>query len=242
MSNFAIIKDQQQLAKLFENTVDKLISVLFYTKNNPQCRVARQHFERCATNNIISSFCIIDTDNYDGDRRIIDSIANMPHIDFYFQTKKIGSYSGSDQKSIDDCVQAGQRYVMTEINTKNNLSHMNQTQMYGQQQQMQSQMFPQQYPVQHQPQMFQPPTMTSSQMMNPQMKSGNMELPTMEQLQYIWKLFQMMQNMNILNMNAQPVTPEQAMPQKIEGEVVLPSGDKLIPLSDGKYGLIKKSN
>jgi len=42
-----------------------------------------------------------------------------------------------------------------------------------------------------------------------------------------------------LNMNQQI---SQSDGSKVEGEEILPSGDKIVPLGDGKYGLIKKRN
>ena len=39
-----------------------------------------------------------------------------------------------------------------------------------------------------------------------------------------------------------PLQNNSYVAQTVKQEITLPSGDKIIPLSDGKYGLIKKSN
>jgi hypothetical protein len=286
MTNLLVIKDHTSLNKVFETSQDKLVSVMFFTKNNPQCRMAKQHFERAASNNAISIFCIIDLDNYEGDERLINTTNNSPHFDFYQFGRKIGSYSGSDQKGIEESIRAGQQYVMNQAQIQQTQTRQAQSgpmqgqpqipmqftnpPMIYQQQPMQQQFTGQQYqPMPMQYPSSQPITGTTQsnpQMMGyPQPASGlprNCEsnsqaqgnnpypdnatqnnifssLPTFQQMQQMFQIFQMMQQMGVLNMNQQ-ITPTMESKTKIEGEEVLPNGDKIIPLGNGKYGLIKK--
>lgn len=223
MSNLFIIKGSDQLLHIFDNTQDKLISIMFFAKGNPLCRTARQHFERSASNNTISIFCIIDTDNYEGDKKIMNGLVNLPHIDFYYMSNKIGTYTGSDQKAIEDSVQQGQRYVMTQANIKN-------------QPQQQAQYIA---PPQNQ-QYYQQPVAYPPVMQTPVQPNNilGLEIPNLQQMQQYFQIFQMLNQMGALNMSAQTQTMGST---KSDDEQILSNGDKLVPLGDGKYGLIKKT-
>jgi hypothetical protein len=137
-----------------------------------------------------------------------------------------------------------------------------------QQQMMQPQMM---QPQTMQPQMMQPQTM-QPQMMQPQMitmpQNSNINsslnpmaipqqnntnmIPTLQQMQQMFQIFQMMQQMGALNMSSVPaptlntndIIVNTDINKKIEHDniIILPNGDKVIPLAEGKYGLIKKSS
>lgn len=57
-------------------------------------------------------------------------------------------------------------------------------------------------------------------------------LPTLKQMQYMFHIFQLMQQMGLLK-PTQPVQTENA--------IVLENGDRLIPLPDGRFKLLKKA-
>ena len=304
MDNLVIITDSGQLNKIFENAGDKLVVLMFYTKNNPDCRRAKSAFEKSALNHSISYFCIIDMDKFEGESRYVKNISNMPKFDCYYQGNAIGSFMSANEKEIEEGIRTGERYVMMQTNTKNNMSQnsmggmMNMNQMQQQinpvqiKQQilnnamMQNPMMANQLIqnplmleqlVQRQIQQIQQQQMMQQQMM-PQMPMMNMPntntafanttaipalntitqptistnpnvLPTLEQMQYYLKIFTMMQQMGILNTNTLNNLPMQdAVPKSQpntadpDSTIVLPSGDKIIPLPNGKYGLIKKSS
>lgn len=105
----------------------------------------------------------------------------------------------------------------------------------------------QQMPVTQMPQ-YVPPvsTVQSSQPIQTAMpSSSSLAVPTLQQMQQMFQIFQMMQQMGILNMQASPTTAEsqtKATSQDNTDEtIILPNGDKIIPLGNGKYGLIKKN-
>lgn len=58
-------------------------------------------------------------------------------------------------------------------------------------------------------------------------------LPTLKQMQYMFQIFQLMQQMGMLQPTA-PIAPDSEA-------IVLDNGDKIIPLPDGRFKLIKKS-
>lgn len=77
---------------------------------------------------------------------------------------------------------------------------------------------------------------------NPQSLLLNNELiPTLQQMQYMFKIFTMMQQMGILDI---PIKNEShlSVSDNDEQPIILKNGDKIIKLSDGKYGLIKNLN
>lgn len=127
------------------------------------------------------------------------------------------------------------------------LEQLVQRQMQMQQQQMMQPM--------QQPQMNVPQMNMSTMTQIPQIPAANTPLPnmpilpsgtpnvlpTLEQMQYYLKIFQMMQQMGVLNTNTinNLTMPEPAKPAEPDNIIVLPNGDKLMPLPNGKYGLIK---
>lgn len=227
MSTIITVKSADQFMKVLESAMDKLVAAMFFLKNNPQSRTARQHFERSMNNNSITIFCIIDMDIFEGDDRMITGIT-VPHCDFYHLSTKIGYYSGSDQKGIEDHIQIAQRYVMKKNNEKNQQQSYYQQQLNQQSRPIErgyiSEMQPNVQPV-IQPAVQQPIGISPT--------SLGMDLPTFQQMQYFFKIFQMMNEMGVLNMSATVKNENK--------EITLPNGDKLVPLADGNYGLIKKT-
>lgn len=86
--------------------------------------------------------------------------------------------------------------------------------------------------------------------------STNMVIPTMQQMQQMFQIFQMMQQMGILNMNPTQsnqilndndhdqteTSPKISNQNSTDETIILPNGDKIIPLGNGKYGLVKKNS
>ena len=105
---------------------------------------------------------------------------------------------------------------------------------------------PQMQPPQPQPQMPQMPP----QPMQPQIPQQTLPLQTLPQIstdieelnkmQQMFKIFTMLHKIGALNM------PDSETPQNVQDNtsktkdtIILPNGDKLIPLPDGKFGLVK---
>ena len=313
MENLIHIVDATQLNKIFDTVQDKLIVLMYYTKNNPDCKRAKMSFEKVATNNNLSIFCIIDVDKFQGESRYVTNISTMPSYNCYYMCNSLGTFYGVSEKEIDTMIRSCQQYVITQNNMKNgsqfNNQQINQSQIQQQilnnammqnpllaQQFIQNPMLLQQYTQKYiqslqqqqmmqqnmpntngyvpyfQPQMQQmpqsqifpqssmnlrrdtvpdianyvPPTIphdvqnpmntitnSSNHQMNTvqnDMQSGLNTLPTLQQ----------MQQMGILNIpNNQPINKQESSEQ-IGNEIILPNGEKLISLSNGKYGLIKK--
>lgn len=325
MENYTTITDGASLNKIFETALDKLIILMFYTKNNPACRIAKSSFEKSAMNHITSIFCVIDVDKFNGESRFINH-NNMPCFDCYYMGNKLGNFAASNDQEIEQIIRTAERYVMTQNNTKNNMNQtqgqnmqmgmgmqsqpqmtalqiqqqiinaamaqnpayasqllsnpmmlqqlvqqqmmrqqMMQQQMM-QQQMMQNQMMPNQMmmnqmagqmPNQMSNQMpNQMPNQMANQMANmmsnmaPSMGGDSNVLPTFQQMQRMFQIWQMMQQMGIINsQTANPAnpngqaTPTNAIPETTDpaNVIVLPTGDKLIPLPGKQYGLIKKT-
>ena len=322
MDNLMKIFNADQLNKIFENAKDKLIILMYYTKNNPECRKALSFFEKSALNHNLSFFCVIDMDKFEGESRFIKNINNMPRFDFYYNGNTFGSYLTSNEKEIEQTVRSGEQYAMSQMNMKNNNTNQNimnqnimsqnmigqvpqinamqirqqilnnaqmqnpvqfqylmqnpmflQQLVQGQIQSMQQQQIMQQ-PLQQimQPQIpiatpitgmntnFATPiagtgintnfaTPITGTGLNSNFANSNGILPTFQQMQQMFQIFQMMQQMGILN--TPPATnvvennvseTKQTITTDTDNAILLPNGDKLISLSNGKFGLIKKSD
>ncbi|AYV85281.1 MAG: hypothetical protein Satyrvirus9_7 [Satyrvirus sp.] len=322
MENFYKITNSRQLNKTIENSKDRLIVIMYYTKNNSDCRKALVSFEKSAHNHTTSIFCVVDVDNFEGDSQYINNINNFPKFECYYLGNSFGSFSTSNEKEIESGIRSGEQYVMTQNNMKNNYAtqHLNpnpnpnpmsqinyaqiqqyilntaqmqnptqyqyllknptvlqqevnrQMQMLQPQQLQQLQQPQQPQQPQQSPQQFIQPTFPQQQFVQPQIpvipytmsqpvcqnqQDVTSILPTFQQMQQMFQIFQMMQQMGILNTSNQPVQPVQPVANSInstdpgnlnknilqsENEIILPSGDKIIPLSNGKYGLVKKTS
>lgn len=83
---------------------------------------------------------------------------------------------------------------------------------------------------------------------NFQENGDQMVVPTIQQLNYIFKLFQMMQQLGILN--TETSTPKNTELNEYHGSLkddttittTLANGDQIVKLENGKYGLIKKKS
>lgn len=72
-----------------------------------------------------------------------------------------------------------------------------------------------------------------------QKEISNIIVPSFSQMQQMFQIWETMHQMGILNTT---VPPKQAtIANKSVEETILPNGDKIIPMGDGKYGLIRKS-
>ena len=357
MENFFKITNPTELNKIFDHGQDKLVILMFYTKNNVECRRALQIFEKMAVKHNISIFCVIDTDKFEGESRYLNNLGNMPKFECYFMGNSLGSNVTSNEKDIEGIIHMGQQYVMRHFNGRNNnqtqlgtnqmgmnqmgmnqmdmnqlgsMGGMNQMGMMGlgqtqqlnalqiqqqilnnaqmqnplafqylmqnsnvlqqmvQKQMMQQQqhmMHPQQQMMQQQQHMMHPqqqipqqqiamnPMINQQQLMTPQSMQMNpiltnsiqtpqpliqnsqsqmltndsniSDLPTFQQMERMFKLFQMMHKMGALNIPESIETTvgenKTNLLDKVENNdtIIFPNGDKLIPLPNGKFGLIK---
>ena len=334
MTNFIKVADPKQLEKLFETIQDKLIILLFYTKNNQECKRALTHFEKSSLNHTNSYFLVIDIDHFQGECRYTKNIQQTPTIECYHMGNPVGSYLVSNDKDIEQVIQCAERYILStsNMNNKNN-SLMNQNAPMNQNtqlqqiqnqimnnlqmqnplqarqlmqnpallQQMAQQQLIQQQQMMQQPQMMQQqPQMMQQHQMMPFMQQPNLPnimqqlpmmpntntpfsqqamptlqqmqqlpmmptntntpfsqqaMPTLQQMQQMFQIFQMMQQMGIINVQA-PIQPQshtqpqhqlssdtntQSSPTSTE-TTILPNGDKLVPLGNGKFGLVKNKN
>lgn len=135
-----------------------------------------------------------------------------------------------------------------------NLVQRQMQQMVAPQMSMPQQMIQPQVPQITQPQITQPQVPQITQMPIMPMatqttipnNTSNFMVPTMQQMQQMFQIFQMMQQMGILNTQPQTVDnniqPENNQKTVNDDTIVLPNGDKIIPLGNGKFGLIKKNN
>lgn len=239
MDNLIKIFESNQLNKLIENT-EKLLILMFYTKTDPECKRALQFFEKNISNNTFSLFGLIDIDQYTGSSSYVKNINTLPAFYFFFQKKLIGNYQTSSEKGIQQVIKIAEEYVISFLNNKSqpNIQYESEPKYQPQTQPQQSQ-YQHQYQPQYQPQpqpqpqpQYQPQPQQSqifNQMLNQIPQNQEWIPPTYQQMQQMFQIFQMMYQMGVLNMS----------PNNKEEEKILPNGDKLIQLSDGKFGLIK---
>lgn len=310
MSNLNTVNNSDQISKVLEFANDKLVILMFYTKNNSECRKAKAALERNASNHNLSYFCIVDVDNFDGDKSIINNINKFPKFDCYYMNNSFGGFNYVNERDMVNNIRTAEQYVMTQNNMRIQSVHsqFNQQMMPTNQQiglnaysnltpqlnqlnqinPMANNINPQINPLQIQQQILnnltmQNPVLAQQLLQNPaqlqqmvqqavqqaiqqqvvnqtiQQQSQpppiqtqiqqqpdpiKQNLPTLQQMQQMFQIWQLMQKMGILNTqpeikSASPTTPTA---QLENGVITLPNGDKLYPLQNGQYGLVKKSN
>jgi hypothetical protein len=230
MDNFVRINSSDELAKIVKSTGNNLLVIYYYTKKNADCRKTIGFYEKLISAHPLSYFGIIDLDKMENDT----TINHMPRLDLYYMGNIVGSCPISSEKEIDQAVRTGEQYVITQNNLKNiKGTPINQT---FQQPVMQNSYCAPQPMLQPMQQMVQQPIYQMPINSVPQSTDFNISVPTMQQMQQMFQIFQMMHQMGVLNLNANPTEKNSD-----NEEILLPNGDKLIPLSNGKYGLIKKN-
>lgn len=212
LHNLVKVTNGQQLSTIIEAANDKVVILFFYTQKKNECRRALPAFEKAAQMHSLSYFCVVDMDNLEADNRYTNNVVSMPKFECYHRGVSIGIFIDNIENGV--CV--AEQYAMK----LNNMRNINPAQMR---------------PVAEYP----PPVYANPQMITPQLIPSQQQLPpntllmpNAQQLHQWFQIFQMMQQMGMLNMDAKPEAPDNT--------TILPSGDKIIPLGNGKYGLIKK--
>lgn len=321
MENYYKISSSTELSKIFDNAQDKLIVLMFFTRNNRDCRVLEPIFEKIASKHTLSIFCLINTDKFEGNSRYLNNLSSMPKFECFYMGNPLGSQVTTNEKEIESLVHSGENHVMLHLNKANssqmrsmgqsNQMNQNQYNQIRQQilnraqmsdmsyhnfllqnpraledqiqkeyfnqgsnqpmQHMQStqhmhhtqpaqhtqyhQSYHQQPPIQYgqpmpqltqlvNPQLMQPAPVTMAQL---GLKDNSIDVPSMQQMNQMFKIFKMLYKMGVLDMSDIDDSNDNSN-DKVEqntndnNTVVLPNGDKLVTLPDGKYGLIKKSD
>lgn len=184
MTNFIDIGNSNDLQKIFDNAGDKLVVLLFYAKNNAECKRARSALDTSASIHNTSYFCVIDVDSFKGDSRYVNKSANIPKIDFYYMGNMINCCHLCNE--IEPMIKMCEQHVMTTNNTKNNHLMQNHT--------MQSMQSMQPNPLQIRQQIL-----NNAQMTNPQYYQQLLQNPAV--------LNQLIQQQMQYTQTMQPVMP-----------------------------------
>ncbi|QGR53877.1 hypothetical protein [Moumouvirus maliensis] len=308
MSNLYRVSNGVELKKVLESGTDKLVVLMFFTKNNSECKRALSYFEKIALNHNITVFCIVDTDKFEGDTTLLNNIKIMPSFQAFYMGNNFNQCVTSNEREIETFVVSCEQQVMMQNNMRNNgygQNNMNQTgmnNMFPQQQNINPMIIKQQIlnnaqmtnPMLFQ-QLIQNPNMlqqlVNQQMMQQSMNTissistvpqnnilpvtsqippqinplsipttqlnspivnnsiGDDTLSSIQQMKKWFQIFQMMQSCGLLNTSAkidqfvdqQISQSTQNNSQSNNGEIILENGDKIVPLGNGKYGLIKNN-
>lgn len=122
MENFEKVQNSKQLNNVLEAAyaAERLIILVYFTKNIPECRQVYQILENIAREHMLTYFCIIDMDKFEDESKYTSNVSNMPKLDCYYMNNLIGSYPASTVKDIKSIIKYGEQYVMMQINNKNN--------------------------------------------------------------------------------------------------------------------------
>ncbi|AGF85407.1 low complexity protein [Moumouvirus goulette] len=327
MTNLYKVNNSTELKKVLETGTDKLVVLMFFTKNNSECKRALSYFEKIALNHTITVFCVVDTDKFEGDNSFVNNIKITPSFQAFYMGNNFNQCVTSNEREIETFVVSCEQQVMVQNNMRNNGYNQNNTNQSGMnnmfsqqninpmfikqqilnnaqmtnpmlyQQLMQNPNMLQQYvnqqmmqqpmqqpiqqpmqqpmhtmnnipPISNTPQqnIYSIPTQIMPPQTNPLPVSSNLinqpnvpftnnnsnnddTLSSIQQMKKWFQIFQMMQSCGLLNTSAkidqfvdqQISQSTQNNDQSNNGEIILENGDKIVPLGNGKYGLIKKS-
>jgi thioredoxin 1 len=174
MNNLLNISNEKDLSNLFNNIQDKLIVLYFTAKWCGPCKSIKPKYEEFARNHITSIFGVIDIDIYqDNQFKFVSAITSVPTFDFYFAGAKIGSVQGADINSLLHHINAGEQFVIQNLQVKSQQQIQAKNAMTTQiPNQMSNHIQNQMQPNQMQPNQMQPNQMQPNQMPN-QMQPNN---------------------------------------------------------------------
>ena len=207
MDNIIVVTDHNKLVKILENAVDKLVILLFFGKNNAESRKAKNATERLAANHMLTYFCLVDTDKFEGESKYTANLTTLPKFECYYLSNMFGTFNYSGERDLENNIRAGEQYVMTQNNMKNSMSSQNQmvgTPSYTQFNNLPTQ--PNIYAIQQQ-------ILNTAAAQNPALLQHLIQNPALLQQQAQRQLLQLQQQQqqptNLFSMQTQPVQLQQ---------------------------------
>jgi len=220
MDNLVVIEEIPHLANYMEMSQTKLVIFLYYSKQHTDSRRIRQYLENICQAHHLIQICIIDIDKTGIGKK---NPQMTGRLDFIHKKNVIISYQGYNVQEIENQIKAAEQQYIMSLNKNYSYPATNSGGFQGV-----TNGFPN-YP-QPNPQMQAPCP-------NPSYHQESRDnLPSLEQMQQMFQIFQMMQQMGVLQ------TSPKTTAATHDGIIQLPDGDKIVPLADGKYGLIRKKN
>lgn len=234
------ITDANNLLKLIQTKEDKLIVVVFYIKTETYYKKLMVLLEQLANHHVDTLFCLVDIQSFENNDRIVQTHHGLPRIECYYLNNSLGTYWTNEEKDIQSIVKNGEKFVNNQNSKlKQNTFETN----YLHSQAMVLNEAQKTNPTYFQHLLKNP--LVLQQVVQTVMNGASMTqfnhltteketIPTFNQLSTMFQIFTMMVQMGVLNI-PQTVNDNQ------NNVTLLPNGDKLIALTNGKYGLIKKN-
>lgn len=238
MNNIFRISDVEKLNGIIE-TSDRLVLILF-NKGSKECHHAKNMIEKIASSNKLTLFCLVDLRELNGNSKYT-KIIEFPRLDSYYQGKLYESIYSFEEYKIKNIIEKAERNITNKNNPKNDkleLHLMVQNKILDRIEHTDPELY--QYIKKNPNELKKMVELQIKKMENQNNQSSysipdynqnnsNNEINTIKQMKYMFEIFTMMQTMGVLEI------------PKIDNkdEIILDNGDKIIPLKNGKYGLIK---
>ena len=250
VDNYFKISNSDDLNNIFKSARDKLVILLYYSKHNKDSVIIELCTDKISNIHKTSIFCSIDIDNFRGNSRYVDKKYDVPTVQGFFMGNSLGIRAIRSEREYEDVIRGTEIYVRDQNNIKNDNLNRNNTTNYNLSPSYHTvpniQIPTYQYPIQ--PYSQSPITQSgpelSSQInylpnqINQSPSDTNFFVPSIQQMQYMFKLFRTLQKMGVL------ITDDDEMSTSVNKKstdeaIVLSNGDRIVPLGDGKYGLIQ---
>ena len=250
VNNFADINDLAALENIFSTMRDRLIMIMYYDSSDANSIRQSRLTPRIASAHQSTYFCTINVSTYREKSKLLTLKAS--HLQGFYQGKNIGHRTIEKDDDYEKIVTATENF-MNSTNIQTNLSPTNQ-QVHQAPQRMQYNPVLDTRPI-YSPNIEQSYTNVHPQSQRtlsppPQQQIAYANdgtaffVPSIYQMEYMFKIFKTMQKMGVLLTDTDDITPTDPDAShasiKPEESIVMKNGDEIVPLGNGKYGLVRK--
>lgn len=234
MDNYLLINNSRSLDGIFRNIGNKLVIIYYYSKHNNTSIQLANELKKIAAQHSASFFCSVDIDHFNGESRFVDRQAKVPSIQGFYKGNTIGSTMVATEIELNDIIGKTEIYVR-DLSLRENQSANLSNYQYSHQ--------PNYAPLQPPPQYPFNGYQINDAIRQSNLTESGLQLPSMQQMQQMFKIFQMLQKMGVLLTDEEPIiqdTLENEKNTSPDGAIMLSNGDRIVPLGNGKYGVIEK--
>lgn len=214
MDNIVKLHDMNQVDKLIGHTRDKGVVVYFYDHENVACRNINSIIAKVMANKFYLVIGLVDIQNFNVSRSKYIENRKGGMVYSFLSGNKIQEYDVSSDEMFSQIIEDFNMYV--------NKTLINQKQPNGYRPNIQQNTYNNMLQPNY------PQINPNAQVMNTQKSTGL----SIFQIHETLNLYAMLHKLGKLNLNGEPniSNPE---------TIILPNGDRIIPLGNGKYGVIE---
>lgn len=225
--NIIDLTSNEKLEEIISNKNSNKLNILFFhTRNNVTCRTCKNNLERLSNQYENILVLCLEVEIFKSSR-YFNNIKEIPTIHFYTKNYCLGTLSSPNLNEIEDAIQKAMIWIKKNFYAGNDkVQNVLQNQLLNEKIN---------------------PNDLQNNMQNRYNNLNNNDTyyPSFQQMQYLFHIFTTLQKMGVLTIpevnKSDPLIIDKEQVKDSE-TIVLPSGEKLILLENGTYGLLKNEN